>query len=310
MRLFFYRPYLMWFKNLRVYRLTQKLDLSSETLEAALQKQSFQPCGSLDFSRYGWVPPLGKHSELLTHACNGQIMICARKQEKIIPPAAINEIVEEKALELESAHARAIFRKERLNLKDDAIHSILPRALTRSILTFAYFNPRQKLLVIDAASSSRAEEFLEHLRASLGVLPVLPLSSVGDASEIMTRWIQKHTAKGFELDDECELRNTRESKNIIRCKNQELESDEIISHLKAGKRVIQLGLNWKDAIRFVLTEDFVIKRVRFEDIVQQQAQGDAEDHATQFDQDFAIMSLQVNQFLEDLVEAFGGLEAH
>jgi len=300
----------MWFKNLRVYRLTQKIDLSPEILEESLLKQAFQPCASLDFSRFGWVPPLGKHSDLLSHSCNGQIMICARKQEKIIPPAAINEIVEEKALELESQHARSIFRKERMSLKDDAIHSILPRALTRSSLTFAYFNPQQQLLVIDAASSNKAEEFLEHLRASLGVLPILPLSCLGDAAEIMTRWIQKSTPKGFELDDECELRNSRESKNIVRCKNQELESDEVISHIKAGKRVIQLGLNWKDAIRFILTEDFVIKRVRFEDIVQQQAQGDADDEATQFDQDFAIMSLQLNQFVEELVEAFGGLEAH
>ncbi|MFT5351002.1 MAG: recombination associated protein RdgC [Planctomycetota bacterium] len=300
----------MWFKNLRVYRLTQKIDLSTETLEEALQKQAFTPCNSLDFSRYGWVPPLGRHSELLTHSCNGQIMICARKQEKIIPPAAINEIVEEKAAELESEHSRAIFRKERLNLKDDALHSILPRALTRSILTFAYFNPKQKLLIIDAASANKAEEFLDHLRATLGILPVLPLSSLGDVAEVMTRWIKQSTAKGFELDDECELRNPLESKNIIRCKNQELESDEIMSHIKAGKRVIQLALNWKEAIRFILTDEFVVKRVKFEDIVQQQAQGDAEDAATQFDQDFAIMTLQVNQFLDDLVVAFGGVEAH
>ena len=147
----------MWFKNLRVYRLTQKMDLSTETLEDALQKQAFSPCSGLDFSRYGWVPPLGRHSELLTHSCNGQIMLCARKQEKIIPPAAINEIVGEKAIELESAHNRAIFRKERLNLKDDALHSILPRALTRSILTYAYFNPKQKLLIINAASANKAD---------------------------------------------------------------------------------------------------------------------------------------------------------
>ncbi len=300
----------MWFKNLRIYRLTQKIDLSTDTLEEALQKQAYQPCGSLDFSRYGWVPPLGKDSELLTHSCNGQIMICARKQEKIIPPAAINEIVEEKAIELETEHARSIYRKERLNLKDDAIHSILPRALTRSSLTYAYFNPKQKLLIIDAASSNKAEEFLEHLRASLGVLPILPLSCLGDVAEIMTRWVKQSTVQGFELDDECELRNPRESKNIVRCKNQELESDEIMGHIKAGKRVIQLGLNWKEAIQFLLTEDFVIKRLKFADIVQQQAQGDAEDKATQFDQDFAIMSLQIEQFLQELVEAFGGLEAH
>ncbi len=300
----------MWFKNLRIYRLTQKIDLSTDTLEEALQKQAYQPCGSLDFSRYGWVPPLGKDSELLTHSCNGQIMICARKQEKIIPPAAINEIVEEKAIELETEHARSIYRKERLNLKDDAIHSILPRALTRSSLTYAYFNPKQKLLIIDAASSNKAEEFLEHLRASLGLLPILPLSLLGDVAEIITRWVKKSTVQGFELDDECELRNPRESKNIVRCKNQELESDEIMGHIKAGKRVIQLGLNWKEAIQFLLTEDFVIKRLKFADIVQQQAQGDAEDKATQFDQDFAIMSLQIEQFLQELVEAFGGLEAH
>jgi len=256
------------------------------------------------------VPPLAKHSKLLTLSCNGQIMICARKQEKIIPPAAINEIVEEKATELESAHNRGIYRKERLNLKDDAIHSILPRALTRSSLTFAYFNPQQKLLIIDAASANKAEEFLEHLRASLGVLPVLPLSALSDVPEVMTRWLKQSTAKGFELDNECELRNPRESKNIIRCKNQELESDEVMSHIKAGKRVIQLALNWKDAMRFILTEDFVMKRVRFEAIVQQQAQGDADDAATQFDQDFAIMTLQLNQFLEDIVAAFGGVEAH
>ncbi len=300
----------MWFKNLRVYRLTQKIDLSTEKLEESLKKQAFKPCGSLDFSRYGWVPPLGRASELLTHSCNGQIMICARKQEKIIPPAAINEIVEDKAIELESAHQRAIFRKERLNLKDDAIHSILPRALTRSSLTFAYFSPAQKLLIIDAASSNKAEEFLEHLRATLGNLPVLPFSCLGDATETMTRWLKQSTEKGFELDNECELRNPRESKNIVRCKNQELESDEVMAHLNAGKRVIQLALNWKDAMRFILTDDYIIKRVKFEDIVQQQAQGDAEDKATQFDQDFAIMSLQINQFLEDLMLAFGGLDAH
>lgn len=301
----------MWFKNLRAYRVTQKIDLSVDRLEEELKKQAYKPCSSLDFSRYGWVPPLGKHSDMLTHSCDGYIMICARKQEKILPPAAINEIVEEKALELESENARPIFRKERLNLKDDAIHSLLPRALTKSSLTYGYFSPRNNLLIIDASSVNKAEEFLDHLRATLVLLPVLPLSCTGDVAEIMTRWIKQHPEKGFELDNEIELQSAREAKNTVRCKNQELESDEIMTHIKAGKRVIQLALTWHQAIRFVLSEDFSIKRLRFEDIVQQQAQSDgADDFATQFDQDFSIMALQINQFLEDLLNAFGGIDAH
>ena len=300
----------MWFNNLRIYKLTRKIDLSIENLEEALAAQAFKPCGSLDFSRFGWIPPLGKHGSMLTHSCNGQIMLCARKPEKIIPPAAVNEIVEEKTTELETEHDRNIFRKERLNLKDDAIHSLLPRALTKSSLTFAYINPQQQWLVIDAASINRAEEFLDHLRASLGELPVLPLACNSDVAEVMTRWLKQHTPKGFELDRECELQNTREGKNTVRCKNQELESEEILSHIKAGKRVIQLGLVWREAIRFMLGEDLVLKRVKFEDAIQQQAASDADDAVSQFDQDFAVMSYQLNQFVEELLAALGGINAH
>ena len=50
----------------------------------------------------------------------------------------------------------------------------------------------------------------------------------------------------------------------------------------------------------LLTKDIVRKRVKFEEIIQHQAQKDAED--------IAIITLQVNQFLEEFVLAFGGLE--
>jgi recombination associated protein RdgC len=136
---------------------------------------------------------------------------------------------------------------------------------------------------------------------------VVPLTCHGDPAEVMTRWLKNSTAKGFELDNECELRNPLESNNIIRCKNQELESDEIMGHLKAGKRVISLAINWKDAIRFVLNEDFSLKRVRFEDSIQKEAETEADDFASQFDQDFAIMTLQLGFMLDELLESFGGI---
>lgn len=298
----------MWFKNLRIYRFTKNIDLSTDTLEEVLAEQNFKPCTNMEFSRYGWVPPLGKDSELYTHSCSGYTMICARKQEKILPPAAINEMLEEKITDFESAQDRKIYRKEKRTIKDDVIHSLLPRALTRSFLTYAYFDTKQKLLIIDSASSNKAEEFMEHLRATLGSLPVVPFKCHSDAANIMTNWLQNKMPEHFDLDNDCELQNPRESKNIVRCRNQELESAEILSHLKAGKRVIQLALIWRDAIRFVLSEDFSIKRLRFEEIVQEQAESDATDKATQFDQDFAVMALQLNQLIMELLEEFGGIE--
>jgi recombination associated protein RdgC len=298
----------MWFKNLRIYRLTKDIDISPETLEEALAEQSFSPCANMDFSRYGWVPPLGKDSEQYTHSAGGYVMICARKQEKILPPAAVNEVVEEKVQDFEQEQTRPIYRKEKRTIKEDVIHSLLPRALTRSYLVYAYFDPKHKMLIIDSASSNKAEEFMDHLRATLGSLPVVPLKCHGDAANIMTHWLQDTAPKTFELDNECELQNPRESKNVVRCKNQELESTEVLSHLKAGKRVTQLAMIWRDAIRFVLSDDFAIKRVRFEEIIQEQAEGEADDRATQFDQDFAVMVLQLHEFIKELLEEFGGIE--
>ncbi len=245
----------MWFKNHRIYRFTKDIDLSPETLEEALAEQNIKPCTNMDFSRYGWVLPLGKNSVFYTHSCSGYTMICARKQEKILPPAAINEMVEEKNFDFEAAQARSVYRKEKRTIKEDVIHTLLPRALTRSFLVYVYIDPKEKLLIVDSASSNKAEEFMEHLRATLGSLLVVPLKCHGDAANIMTHWLQDRTPNSFELDNECDLQNPRESKNTVRCKNQELESAEILSHLKAGKRVIQLAIVWREAIRFVLSDD-------------------------------------------------------
>ena len=109
------------------------------------------------------------------------------------------------------------------------------------------------------------------------------------------------------FDGEAELQNERDVRNVVRVRNQELEADEIASHLKAGKRVTQLALVWREAIRFVIDQDLALKRVRFEDQVQEQAEG-ADDEISQFDQDFAIMTIQLAQLLGELVEHMGGVQ--
>ena len=49
----------MWFKNLRVFCLTQPFDLPLEDFEAQLTEQAFTPCANYEKSRIGWVSPLG-----------------------------------------------------------------------------------------------------------------------------------------------------------------------------------------------------------------------------------------------------------
>jgi recombination associated protein RdgC len=300
----------MWFKNLQLYRFTKPFDLDASTLGQQLEQQSFVPCGSQDVTRSGWVPPLGRHGSEFVHSTNGFLMVCAKRQDKLLPGAVINEALEEKALEIESREARELPRKERRALRDEVYFSLLPKAFVRSSLQFAYISPRDQLLVVDAASAKRAEELLQDLRDALGSLSVIPLVSKHQPIDVMTRWVSSaQIATGFELGEECELRDNADISSVIRCKNQDLASAEIVNHLKTGMHVSKLALNWQQRLEFVLDEKLVVKRLRFADMVQEQANDiEADDAAAQFDVDFSIMALELSAFIEALAEAFGGTE--
>lgn len=73
---------MLWFKNMMVYRLNRDIPLSADDMEKQLEAFTFSPCGSQDMSKTGWVAPMGNRSDALTHVNNGQIVICARKEEK------------------------------------------------------------------------------------------------------------------------------------------------------------------------------------------------------------------------------------
>ena len=300
----------MWFKNLQIYRFTQPVELDAQTLGQQLAESAFVPCGSQDMERSGWVPPLGRHGSELVHATNGYLMLCARRQEKVLPPGAINEALEEKALEIETREARQLPRKERRALRDEVYFSLLPKALLRSTLQYAYIAPREGLLIVDAASPKRAEDLLQQLRDSLGSLSVIPLASKHQPLEVMTRWVADgRGASGFEIGEECELRDNNDVNATIRCRKQDLASAEIVNHLKTGMHVSKLALGWQQRVEFVIDDKLVIRRLRFSDLVQEQAnEVEADDAATRFDVDFAIMSLELSRFIAALTDAFGGVE--
>ena len=96
-------------------------------------------------------------------------------------------------------------------------------------------------------------------------------------------------------------------RSVVRCKRQDLTSDEIQQHLEVGKQVTQLALAWQDKLSFVLDDKLTIKRLRFEELLQEQAEQDGGDDAdAQFDASFVLMMLTLMEFIPALLEALGG----
>lgn len=298
----------MWFKNLQIYRFTKPFAIETEVLSEKLTEAAFKPCGSQDISRYGWVPPLGRYGTDYIHAANGYIMLCAKRQEKILPAGVINEKLDEKIQLIEEKEQHKVTRKEKQTLKEEITFELLPKAFARSSLLFAYIAPADGLLIVNSSSAKRAEELISALRETLGSVPVIPITAKNIPTQNMTHWLLNAEApKQFALGYECELKDLQDEGGVIGCRQQDLTSPEINALLKSGMCVTKLGLSWKERIECVVDDKLGIKKLKFCDLIQEQASNEnAEDAAAQFDVDFSIMTLELAKFIKALISAFGG----
>lgn len=299
---------MFWFKNVMIYRLTSPLALTSGEFEPQLQQTKFTPCQQGELSRFGWANPLAG-SDLLHFSVGQQFLLVSHKEEKLLPASVVKKETEARIESLEQKEQRKLKKTEKQALKDDVVAMLLPRAFSKHQFTAIWLDLDRQLVYVDAASSKRAEETLALLRKTLGSLPVVPLSFVQPPSEAMTAWLsQNDTPNWLTLLEEAELKSF-ETDSVIRCKRQDLESDEIGVHLQAGKFVTKLALDWESHFSFVLNDDGSLSRLKFADEVREKNDDILkEDLAQRFDADFLLMTEELRLFTEKLTEMLGGVK--
>ena len=296
----------MWFKNLYFFAFTRPFKWSEEELEQHLSEHLFTPCASTEVSHFGWVNALGKHGNSIVHTAYGNHLLCARKEEKIVPAPVIKDMLEEKIAQLETEQSRKATKKEKEQFKEDIIFELLPRAFSRVTDTHAYISPASNLIVINTGSRGKAEDFLALLRKVLGTLPVTGFSPETAPDEIMTDWLVEHNlGSQFTLGMEAELHALGDDGAVVRVKNQDLTSEEIKMHLDAEKYAVKVALEWDESLSFILCDDLAIKRLKFFDVLQEQNDDiDGDDVIARLDADFALMAGEINRFISDLLTEF------
>ncbi|OIO69239.1 MAG: recombination-associated protein RdgC [Zetaproteobacteria bacterium CG_4_9_14_3_um_filter_49_83] len=294
----------MFFNNIHFYRFEEPFNTTGLQLNEALQQRKARNCGAMELACEGWSEPLGLEGQALVHQTNGKFMICLRREDKILPASLVREKIVENVFQIEQEQGRPVGRKEKMDIKDTVIQELLPRAFAKTSHTYAYIDPENAWLIVNASGSKKAEELIALLRKTLGTLNVVLPQTTMSPEAMMTRWLttQEPIAGGLEIEDEVELRSSGEVESVIRCKHVDLSSQEIQAHISTGKRVHRLALNWQDRISFMLHDDFSMHRLRynFELIEDYDANGDG---IAQFDADFAIMSAELAEFIASLLNA-------
>jgi len=296
---------LKMFKNAQIYRLPAPWKISHQELEAHLIPQAFAPCSSLEMQSQGWVSPRG--NDQLVHVVNRQFLLKLDTEKKLLPASVINQVTKARAAELEEQQGFAPSRKQTKELKEQVTDELLPRALSTVRSTYTWIDPVNGWLVVDAASSAKAEEVLKLLLKAIPKFPLETLRTVRSPLGAMTDWLASDEAPhGFTVDQDAELRASGEGKATVKYVRHTLEPEDMRQRIEGGKQCTRLALTWNDRISFVLTENLSVKKVTPLDVLKENNDVTNKNDDERFDGDFMLFTGEMNKLFTDLVEALGG----
>lgn len=296
----------MWPKNIFIYTIDTTYD--AHHVDGALSNRPYSPPLGLDWFSEGWT--VHPHNSLYVQELHGNAqVITLQRTDKILPSSAIREILDSKVQQLENEEYRKVGHKERQALKEQITDDLLPKAFTRSSKTAGYLDFGHGLVMIDTTSLGKAENFLSCLRDCLPAFPTrLPHTQLSPQSA-MTEWLITGDApEGFELGYECDLEIGGDNGAIIKCRRQYLLSGEIQNHLRLGKRATSLALVWRDRVRFILTDQLALKRIKFLDVIQEEVAQSSDDEASLIYATRLMVKDELAALISDLITALGGYQ--
>jgi len=291
----------MWFNNALIYK--YELDKTTD-IEEALACESLKPCPPHARFIYGWVPTI---AEQLTHSIAGATLICLGKEERILPKAVINRVLEERLKDLETREQRQATRSERSHIAEELEFELLPKAFCVQKKMYALLDSKNKQLIINSSSENQAAQLTALLRKSIPGIRIEPIEHADNLSSRFAQWITnpQQLPKNFALGSDCLLFSPDDEKKKFTCKGYELPADEVLNLLEQGLAPSELSLTWNEHIQFTVTQEGVIKRIKcldylideFNDLRQ------LDDDHEQQDAEITLLSGELRGLSNDLFNA-------
>ncbi|HVY52952.1 MAG TPA: recombination-associated protein RdgC [Gammaproteobacteria bacterium] len=292
----------MWFKQAVIFQLDENFHISTAELNEKMAVLAFRPCMPSMPSSMGWAAPVDEPEAPFAQVINGYTMVCLQIEEKILPADVIRQELAKKIKEIENNEARKVRQKEKYEIKDQLVATLLPRAFTKLARIYAYIDPKNNWLIVGTTQEKKVEKLISMFSKTLNmeVSPVI----IEKLSYTLTHWLTSQSySSSFAIEKSCVLQDLNQQNRVVRCQQQDLFANSIQSLLKDGHYVKQLALSWQDRVKFVLVDGFKITGIKFEEeIIAQSKEMEAGTIQQQFIADFLIMSATLSLLIKDLYD--------
>lgn len=293
------------FKNALVFRFGPAWTPDLALLEGMLQTKTFEACGPTQLRSVGWIPPRGQDNGALVESVGGQWMLKMMQETKSVPSSVVGRLVDERCEQITVATGRKPGKKERKELKENAVLELLPHAFPARSAIQLWIDPEARLLMIDASSLAKADGVLTFLAASMEAPGLSFVQTTWSPVAAMSEWLlSQEPPAGFSIDRECELKANDDSKALVRYAKHPLDIAEVQQHIRHGKVPTKLAMTWEGRVSFVLTDKAQITKLAFLEGVYEGAGSESKDD--RFDADVAIATGEFKKMIPAILEALGG----
>ncbi len=292
------------FRNVRYYKLDSDWPDSEKVLSKTLEAAGFEPCGPLTERSSGWVPVDPETGNSLARRVNGADLLKLRSQSRVLPPAVINEELENRVEAFRNRMQEAPSAREKRRLKAEARDELMPKALLKSDRIWGYVDLKEKVIGVDAAQDSVAERFLRRLQTPFDGLKIRPLHYRQPVAELLVQIFLGGAPGRFSLGRECRMRDATDAGSLVRWTDFDLSDRTIRDHVANGMQLTHLAVIYNEIMSFVLDETGVITKLRF--IGMDDDNEDHQDPLARMDAEFALITGTLRQLLGDLKKLLGG----
>ena len=296
------------FKNVTAYRIGPNWYASVAEIETALATNRFTECSPGQDKSVGWIEPRGiAHGPLLENI-GGQWIVKLMIETKAVPSSVVKRKAEVQIQEIEAKIGRKPGKKEKREMCEDILHSLLPQAFAKQGAVTVWINPQDRLLAIDAASSGKADEVITQLVRALPGLDLNLLQTATSPQTAMAAWLlavnSEELPASLHIEKECVLKSGSDDQPMVRYTRHILSTEEVRKHVREGKLPTQLALSWDGKASFVLTDNLQFKKLSFLDGTEPDSvntQGE-----DKFDANVVLSTGMLGPLIKDILQALGG----
>lgn len=293
----------MWFNNLIFFAYETPFANDLEELASQIQEYRLKPCPPHAKSTIGFDSLVSQDPDLLLHTINKCHIGSLTQTQRLLPASVLKAELEEKKQAFEIANQHPMSRSETLQAKETLEFDLLPKAFTVNKKRWFYVDTEKQWVVVNSAQANQASDVIAYLIKALGTHGYTPMQLDHALPELMKQWLitPDSLSFGFSLGKQCQLIRSEDDKTTYNCKDIETHHDHLCDLLEQGYQVKSLELIWEEKMSFSLMDNFVFKRVKCLDIINESLKdnGNLESQLAQFDGDMALLTGELRLLMTD-----------